>query len=147
MSGKRQAITEQWWLGLGLLLFWAAVIMSVSRCCGAEAAVIVGWNQNPESGITYRVWRGLALLGETTETKLEVRLPTDQPSTLTVQAVSPAGITSQHSLPLVVAPAVVHSSPDLRVWIVEKSSVFFQTLEREGIRTTRQFFRINYHIP
>jgi len=25
--------------------------------------------------------------------------------------------------------------------------VFFQTLEREGIKTERQFFRVNYHTP
>jgi hypothetical protein len=30
---------------------------------------------------------------------------------------------------------------------VEKSSVFFQTLEREGEKIEKQFFRVNYHTP
>jgi hypothetical protein len=131
-----------------MLLLLLLITGGMIRCSwGADAAVIVSWNQNPESGITYRVWRGLTLLGETKVTSLEVRLPTDQPSTITCQAISAFGIVSQHSKPLVVAPAVVHSSTDQRVWVVEKSSVFFQTLEREGEKTERQFFRVNFHTP
>jgi anti-anti-sigma factor len=35
---KRETIIEQWWPGLGLLLFWATVIMFFcSRCHGAQA--------------------------------------------------------------------------------------------------------------
>ena len=130
-------------LYLGIVFMALAAVMT---CQGAEKAVVVAWNPNPEAGVTYRVWRGLELLGETTETRLEVRLPTDQTSTLTATA-HRDGLASQHSKPLVLAPAVVHSSPDLRVWIVEKSSVFFQTLEREGVRTERQFFRVHYNTP
>ena len=147
MIEPRQPLIERWWAGVACLLFWSAFVMCASRCQGNEKAVLLAWNPNPESAITYRVWRGLDLLGETTETRLEVRLPTDQPSTLTVQAINPNGLASAHSKPLIVAPAVVHSSPNLRVWVVEKSSVFFQTLEREGVRTERQFFRVNYHTP
>lgn len=139
---------EQWWPGLACLLVWAAVILAVfvaSQCKGAE--VTVAWNPNPESNILfYRVWRGLDLLAQTTATHATVTLPTDQISTMTVTAHSAAG-SSPHSKPLVLAPAVVHSSADLRVWIVEKSSYFFHVLEREGIRTDKQFFRVHYHTP
>lgn len=139
------AFMEQWWAGIVCMLFWAALVMSLSRCHGEE--VTVTWNPNPEPNIThYRVWRGLDLLGETADTRLRIDLPTDQPSTLTVTAHSAAG-SSPHSKPLVLAPAMVYSSADLRVWVVEKSSVFFQTLERDGVRTSRQFFRVNYHTP
>ena len=114
---------------------------------GGEASVTVAWKPNPEPCVTYRLWRGLELLGETTETRLRVELPTDQISTITCTAHIDPAFPSRHSKPLILAPAVVHSSTDLRVWVVEKSSVFFQVLEREGVRTERQFFRINYHSP
>ena len=130
-------------LYLGIVFMALAAVMT---CQGAEKAVVVAWKPNPEPGVTYRLWRGIELLGETTETRLEVRLPTDQPSTITCTA-HRDGLTSPHSKPLILAPAVVHSSPDMRVWIVEKSSVFFQTLEREGQKTERQFFRVQYHTP
>ena len=132
-----------------IVLYLVIVILAlagVMTCRGAEKAVIVAWNPNPEPGVTYRIWRGIELLGETTETRLEVRLPTDQISTITATA-HRGELSSLHSKRLVVAPAVVHSSPDMRVWIVEKSSVFFQTLEREGQKTEKQFFRVNYHTP
>ena len=131
-----------------IILYLGVVFMALAAfitCHGAES-VVVTWNPNPESGVTYRIWRGIELLGETTETRLQVTLPTDQLSTITATA-HRDGMTSPHSKPLVLAPAVVHSSPDMRVWVVERSSYFFQTLEREGTKTERQFFRVQYHAP
>jgi len=135
-------------------LLTIAILMAIGYLAGCATSraegvrVIVAWNPNPVSDNVeyYRLWRGLELLGQTAETRLEVRLPRDQISTLTVTA-HRGDLTSLHSKRLVLAPAIVHSSTDMRVWIVEKSSVFFQTLEREGIRTERQFFRVHYHTP
>lgn len=142
----KTSIDEQWWAGMLCLLFWAAVVMSLSRCQGEE--VKVTWNPNPpeEKVEFYRVWRDAELLGETTETRLTVNLPTDRPSILTVTA-HRGELASAHSKRLILAPAVVHTSTDLRVWVVEKPSVFFHVLERAGIKTPRQFFRIQYHTP
>jgi len=135
-------------------LLTIAILMLIGYLAGCATAraegvrVTLAWNPNPvsENVEYYRLWRGLELLGQTAETRLEVRLPRDQTSTITVTA-HRGELASNHSKRLVLAPAIVHSSPDMRVWIVEKSSVFFQTLEREGIRTERQFFRVNYHTP
>jgi hypothetical protein len=135
-------------------LLTIAVLMLIGYLAGCatarseDARVVLAWNPNPaDENIThYRLWRGLELLGQTAETRLEVVLPTDQISTLTVTA-HRGELSSYHSKRLVLAPAVVHSSTDMRVWIVEKSSVFFQTLEREGIKIEKQFFRVNYHTP
>ena len=131
-----------------------AVLMAIGYLAGCATSrgdgvrVVLAWNPNPadEKVEYYRLWRGLELLGQTAETRLEVVLPTDQVSTLTVTA-HRGDLASLHSKRLVLAPAVVHSSPDMRVWIVEKSSVFFQTLEREGEKIEKQFFRVNYHTP
>ena len=135
-------------------LLTIAVLMLIGYLAGCatsragDVPVVVAWNANPvgDNVEYYRLWRGLELLGQTAETRLEVRLPRDQTSTLTVTA-HRGDLASNHSKRLVLAPAVVHSSSDMRVWIVEKSSVFFQTLEREGEKTERQFFRVNYHTP
>lgn len=106
------------------------------------AAVKVAWNPNPETNIvSYRVWRGLDLLGETAATSLVVDLPTDRTSSLTCQAVNDKGLTSAHSKPLVVAPINVHESGDLKVWKVHTRSTFFVTLECEGTVSPRAFFR------
>jgi len=135
-------------------LLTIAVLMAIGYIAGCATSradgvrVTLAWNPNPadEKVEYYRLWRGLELLGQTAETRLEVRLPRDQISTLTVTA-HRGDLASLHSKRLVLAPAVVHSSTDMRVWVVETSSVFFQTLEREGVRTERQFFRVNYHTP
>jgi len=134
-----------------IILYLGIVFMALAAfitCQGAGASVTVAWDRMPDhdSTVIYRVWRGIELLGETTETRLQVTLPTDQLSTITATA-HRDGMTSPHSKPLVLAPAVVHSSPDMRVWVVERSSYFFQTLEREGTKTERQFFRVQYHAP
>ena len=31
--GKRDLIIEQWWVGLGAMLFWSVFIMLVTKCC------------------------------------------------------------------------------------------------------------------
>ena len=155
------AFLEQWWGGIGCLLFWGVAIMGLFFGCQParaqsdvaalpvlEQAVTVVWNPNDPSEKVefYRVWRGLDLLGQTSEPRLRIELPTDQLSTLTVTA-HRGELASAHSKRLILAPAVVHTSTDLRVWVVEKPSVFFHVLEREGIKTPRQFFRIQYHTP
>lgn len=146
MSTERERIADRWWMGPLLMLLWAVFIMAASRCQGVE--VVLAWNPNPESDAVthYRVWRGLDLLGQTAEPRLKVDLPADQTSILTVTA-HRGELASRHSQRLVLAPAVVHSSPNMKVWVVEQSSIFFQTLEREGIKTPQQFFRVNYHTP
>jgi len=111
---------------------------------GGEASVTVAWKPNPEPCVTYRLWRGLELLGETTETRLRVELPTDQISTITCTAHIDPAFPSRHSKPLVVMPVNVHTSTDLRVWEVRPRSTFFVTLASEGETVPRQFFRFEY---
>lgn len=116
-------------------------------CFAREASVYVAWNPNTEPSITYRIWRGIELLGSTTETKLKVNLPTDQTSTITAQAVNQNGLVSLHSKPLVVTPLTIQTSTDLKVWIVKATSTVFITLESEGVKIPNQFYRIEHFKP
>lgn len=133
-----------------LMILWSAAIVfaAFGRVSAQDAAVTIAWDRmaDHDDTVFYRLWRGIVLLGETKENRLEVRLPTDQISTLHCTA-HRGELVSAPSKPLVVAPAVVHRSPDMRVWIVEKSSYFFQTLEREGVKTEREFYRVHYYTP
>lgn len=111
---------------------------------GRTAPVMLAWNTNPEPGVTYRIWRGIELLGQTAETRLQVMLPTDQISTITCTAHIDPAFPSRHSKPLLVMPVNVHTSGDLRVWEVRPRSTFFVEITSEGKTVPRQFFRFEY---
>jgi hypothetical protein len=58
---KRTVLIEQWWIGCGVMLFWAVIIMGLTRGCARGAEVKLAWNPNPETDIAgYEVLVGLS---------------------------------------------------------------------------------------
>ena len=89
--------------------------------------VTVAWNANPDAeGVSlYRIWRGIEVLAETTETSAVVTLP-DEAVTLTVSAVNGAGESIQSApLPLV-ALTVQEWLPVKTIHVEQKASAIYR---------------------
>jgi hypothetical protein len=108
--------------------------ITTAAMLGARAGEVkLAWN--PSEGtqpITYRVWRGIEQIAETSGTTATVTLP-DEPVTLTVSAHNAAG-SSPHSEPLHLVAVRVQESTNLRAWW------YVKTLHRE--KKSAAFYRL-----
>lgn len=137
---RRCVIREQWWCGLALLLFWAAVIMGTFYGCAKAGEIVLTWDPAPpeEKVVAWKVYRGIDVFPAVTSPQIRISIPDDQPSVLTVRAENQFG---DHSPPasIEVVPVIIESSTDLKTW------TRVRTIYRA--RQTAEFFRIRIITP
>jgi hypothetical protein len=97
-----RCLTEQCWLGIGCLLVWAVLIMSVSRCSGGE--VKLAWNPNPESDLSgYRVYRigppNLMLVATTATTATVTAFPGEEVAVSAFNAAGESDLSAPVTIP------------------------------------------------
>ena len=81
---KRTVLIEQWWIGCGLMIFWAIVIIGIFLGCARGAEVKLAWNANPENDIA-----GYILLYGTEAGLPTKTIETGNVTRLTVDGVEP----------------------------------------------------------
>ena len=55
---RRDLLVEQWWVGCGVMVFWAVVVMVLCQTCSGRE-VKISWVENsPDQFVTgYKLWR------------------------------------------------------------------------------------------
>ncbi len=131
-------------IGCAIKLFFFVIIMVftlilIGYMMGTADAGMCRLRWAPQSDAAgFRVYRGIQLLADTTESRVTVELPSDQASTVFVVAYRGA-LVSEPSDTLTVIPVTPLSSTDLQTW--KSHEPFYVKLEPKG------FFRFSYPTP
>jgi len=135
---KNRIVVEQWWVGLGLLLFWAVVIMFTFFACSAKGGQLrLAWDAPTGQVTQWRVFRGLDECAIVTTNSATIEVPSDTPSTISVRAENEVGISQPATI--LVIPIEVQESDNLKDW--RHVRVIYREFEQ------RKFFRIKIITP